>query len=834
MNQCAIFRLNINLVKDTCIFTLSWGEIEQIPAKLAYSKDLNQLYQDWKGAYQNAYPSFKRGITIEDDEDFTPTENEVDWKSRATEAEDSLVTYFNRWLGDQELLKIRNKITETIINNNINNGNKAKLNQGNCVDLLIACDDPDLEKLPWETWEILPKSQQKSSPKIHIFRTLFNIDKNINHQVISLKHSPRVGKTRILVIIADLPSLELDADIKALEVIKKVAILEIIEFKNEKNREIFKEKLINLLEDNRGWDLLIFAGHGQETNGTGGKLRLAENPDIDLSLSDIYSALLKAKNNGLRCAIFNSCEGISSAKYLIDLGLHQVLIMREKIHYTVAPKFLKYLSENLANYQSIHIALQKTCQSLEDQKISEPSSYLIPSLYCHSSKQIDWFKIERLGWSKIWLDFKPKQWEIFTFSSLCFISLFYSVTYRIIDPLIQLRILTQSVYRDLTTQLIEAESPIQLIVIDQNSINKAKQDLPNFEPFPMDRRYLAKIFNKLNDFNPKVVGFNYEIYQEEQYEEQLQQSINNLINDHQTWLIFSKNFYDNRDILSNKYQENWSLQGDMILFYGEMSLPKKSNIICDQDYCSLPYLLTLSYLINQNNDSNIPQPNLANKISFQENIISYLKSDQGDQKIIPHLEKSFSPFNWLSLIDFSIPPHQVYNLLSAEDFLKSSNALLTSEGKNKIFIISPGIYQEGNFGDYSPQYPLPFATSYWCDYARIKQEKPCSFNQSRASPQITGGETFAYMTYQLLTQRRVTAIPDYLLVIIATILGKWLMIKFRQKSIEERKQLVQLSFLGLIIFNLTNLQIYIWTPFLIPCLFPSFIFSSYLIAIFRR
>lgn len=56
-------------------------------------------------------------------------------------------------------------------------------------------------------------------------------------------------------------------------------------------------------------------------------------------MQEIEGSLKIARKRGLQFAIFNSCNGINIAEFLINLGLSQVAVMREPIHDQVAQIF---------------------------------------------------------------------------------------------------------------------------------------------------------------------------------------------------------------------------------------------------------------------------------------------------------------------------------------------------------------------------------------------------------------------------------------------------------------------------------------------------------------
>ncbi|MEC4814045.1 MAG: hypothetical protein SAK29_12345 [Scytonema sp. PMC 1069.18] len=140
--------------------------------------------------------------------------------------------------------------------------------------------------------------------------------------------------------------------------------------------------------------MLFFAGHSNETTFTGGQISIA--PNVSISLSEIEKPLTTAINNGLKFAIFNSCDGLSIANKLIDLGLSQVAIMREKIHNRVAGEFFVQFLNALKEYQDVHEALLTASDYLKVEKnLTYLSAYLIPSLFRHPNAEL--FRLQPSG-----------------------------------------------------------------------------------------------------------------------------------------------------------------------------------------------------------------------------------------------------------------------------------------------------------------------------------------------------------------------------------------------------------------------------------------------------
>ncbi|MEM7713160.1 MAG: hypothetical protein AAF349_06190 [Cyanobacteria bacterium P01_A01_bin.68] len=45
------FNLKIQLIENTCLFELTWGEAQQLNANLTYPKTIVNLYNEWQQCY---------------------------------------------------------------------------------------------------------------------------------------------------------------------------------------------------------------------------------------------------------------------------------------------------------------------------------------------------------------------------------------------------------------------------------------------------------------------------------------------------------------------------------------------------------------------------------------------------------------------------------------------------------------------------------------------------------------------------------------------------------------------------------------------------------------
>lgn len=813
MNLCTVFQLNVLRIGQDCSFQLTCGERPPILAKLKYPGELDRLYRDWRGAYERSYGVPLRA-EIQDDFSFTP--KQVDWKNKSEEAKAALLEKFYQWLGSVELLPIRDEIQSVTFNQL----SEKKLWKGNnnCVDLLISCDSPDLARLPWEMWEIAPKDL------VHISRTAINA----GNKVIAAETIPQRGKPRILAILADARELDLGEDGEAVKLLKKVAVVDATPFKSGD----IKQEFISRLQDDRGWDALIFAGHSNETALTGGKIELA--PGVTLSISEIEDQLTQAKNRGLRVAIFNSCNGICIAESLIKLGLSQVVVMREKIHDTVAHEFLHQLCQSLAKYKDIQTAIWEACEYFETEKYAYPSAYLIPSLFRHPSPQADLFQIEPLGLKRFWRTWKPTKREAITLSAALVLSFLVPVQ----DLLLDVRQLSQAVYRDLTEQLPEGTPPVRLIAIDQDSINQE-----GFNAERMSRAYLAKLVDKIAGFNVKTVGIDYLLHSKESGEAQLANSIESAITQDNTWFVLAVNEEKDLRVHPDIAKSQWSLQGDATFFLWDVKLPDYQtcslfnfDLSGDEQSCPFSYVLALSHLLNQSQSlANLPESkkilstetNPISTNSFQDKLKQFLKQNKGKDRVIAKLKQGLAPFGWRSVIDFSIPPDIAYDRITAKEFLEldPKNPAPGERIEGQIIIIGSGGYV-----DAEDNYSLPLAIDYWLHppnwQKSVSQDERKSFS---------GAEAHAYMVYQFLTGRYpiVSPIFNVLLIGLAAVLGKGMTLLLRQVNAKKRRKLALMLVNLPVVAGLVGLQLYISASVVIPWFFPSVVFGNYFLSVFR-
>jgi CHASE2 domain-containing sensor protein len=589
------------------------------------------------------------------------------------------------------------------------------------------------------------------------------------------------------------------------------------------------------LRDSEGWDVLLFFGHSNETDLTGGVISIA--PEIHLQIQEIVEDLKIAKAQGLQFALFNSCSGLSIADSLIDLGLSQVAIMREAIHNHVAQEFLVQFLQNLADYKDAYHALRSTCEFLRlEQYFTYPSAYLIPSLFRHPAAEVFRLQPKPNWWKRAITPWRPSPVEAIALPVLLLLSCLLPLQ----DKLVAQRLLVQSIYRDFTGQIepisTVAPPPVLLVQIDEASINKAKIS----QPRPMNRKYVALIVDRLGKLNAKVVGIDilFDRYAEDpQDDRQLAHSLRNAVSQHQTQFVLAT-FQENGEWLQANTavaSSNWSISGNVELLQWAMRLAPRD--LSSTSPLPFSYVLAFLHRLNEKFPEEVPQPNWRSSQDFFSQLKQFAESAIGKDftTLLSPLSRrqSLTLFSskiyqrWLHpIIDFSIPPDRIYHRIPAWKLLESNANIPKLQGiQQQVVVLAAGGYGEaGLFKDGQDNFPLPPAVGYW-----RSRENPPDLREK-----LTGGESHAYMIHHLLRDRLVVPVPDLWAVGVAMLLGKGMVLVLSQTAGKKRT----IACGGLVIvplaYGVVSLHVYVSAAILFPWLLPSAAFWIYGIPIWLR
>nr|WP_278562172.1 CHASE2 domain-containing protein [Fischerella thermalis] len=523
---------------------------------------------------------------------------------------------------------------------------KAKPGTTEVVQVFLSCTPIELSRFPWEVWEV--GTEFATAGAIQIIRTPLNIAA----PTVVTPNKPHQGRARILAILGDETGLNFEAEKKMLKSLLRIADVQFVGWQPEKTAAEVRQEISNAIADERGWDVLFFAGHSNETEMTGGELGIA--PDASLSIREIAPQLGAAKKRGLQVAIFNSCSGLSIADALIDLGFAQVIVMREPIHNSVAQGFLVQFLQGMAKHLDVYASLMAARQFLRMGKShTYPSSYLVPSLFCHPGAKL--YQIPQFQWQQRLRQMIPIRFEA--------IALAVSLTLGVLTPfqelLLDTRILTQSVYRNVTAQIPSEEAPpVALVQIDTESLYRA--GIPETQIRPMNRSYIAKLLDRLRTLNTSVVGLDF-IFDTPQKDppsadQDLGQAVRRAV-DANMWLVFGALLEPTREVGTNEAlginKWNWTLQGYVDAYPNFVELPD-----ADRDCrktCPFAYLLSLVQLANQEMIG-LPQPQTTRQQNLRAQLLDVIQRQHPQTGNLSTLWHWRSPFGLQPLIDYSIPP----------------------------------------------------------------------------------------------------------------------------------------------------------------------------------
>jgi CHASE2 domain-containing sensor protein len=787
------FRLKIWRVEQTCIFELAWEAGLQITAQLAYPESLTQLYQDWQTSYLNFYSRSLRARVQGSGDIAAPP---IDARAQLVEAEARFLSAFHFWLSSAELLGVRSQIAKAAIAQQT-----ADADPEGAIEICLTCEPLELARFPWEAWEI--GTEFGTNRTIRIARTPANLRKTA---------SPRQSRRqlRILAILGDDTGLDFHTDRQAMASLGKQAEVVFVGWQAGRDPEGLKETIATAIADPQGWDILFFAGHSNETSITGGELTIA--PNVSILVQEIAPQLIQARDRGLQFAIFNSCSGLSIANSLVDLGLSQVAIMREPIHNRVAQEFLLRFLQHFSEYCDVHTAMLRACEFLKlDRNLTYPSAYLIPSLYRHPEAVP--FRLQRRG-LQTWLQsLRPTRQQTLGLLGCTLISVLPPMQ----NLMLEARVAVQSVYRHRTQQLPKNQPQILLIQVDEDSIRGLDARKIN----PIDRTYLAQVIDQTRtlqgEFKPSVIGIDFLLDRPTPEDPVLAAAVRRSIETNQ-WLLFAAQLNNNgRELgaIPEIANPRATLQGHIGLYLNYVELPVNQDAC--QKSCPFGYLIALA---DQSRTSSTP-PRPDGQDNARDRLLATTTPEM--KKITQNQLAPITPIAerlgqlWLRpIIDYSIPSQQVYQTISAGDFL--SHRSRPNLPSAPIVMIAAGGYEEAGISQVGEDvFPLPLALRYWND-------------GKHQNGLFTGAETHAYMIDQLRRSHRIIPIPALWCIGLATIVGTLIRLLgpqvHRQRNFSRRQRVLgQGAIAGL--YGIGMLQLYIGAGLLVPIGLPAVIVWLY-------
>lgn len=354
------FRVNVLVGQDGANPSI------KLRGKLPPEPTIINQYKHWQTAYnqinfgsdgatkagQNSNPNF-RGLTGHNSR-----------APKCPQLANSLTQQLNNWLSSQN--KDCEKIKKEL---------QRYLSKTDEVWVIIQTDNLDLQRLPWHLWDVFSGNYPK---------TEFSVSLPEYQEVETRSLLPK-DRVKILTVIGNSKELNVEADRQIIEDLPGAEINPIV----EPNLADLTTKL-----GEESWDVIFFAGHSN-TNGETGYLHI--NSTDTVTIADLEPAFKKAISDGLKLAIFNSCDGLGLARQLADLHIPQIIVMREPIPDKVAQDFLKHFLKAYSRGRSLYASMRQARQKLEENwKEKYPGASWLPVI-CQNPAELPmtWFELRQ-------------------------------------------------------------------------------------------------------------------------------------------------------------------------------------------------------------------------------------------------------------------------------------------------------------------------------------------------------------------------------------------------------------------------------------------------------
>ncbi|NEN99384.1 MAG: CHASE2 domain-containing protein, partial [Moorea sp. SIO3I7] len=251
-----------------------------------------------------------------------------------------------KWLNSEQFIPINNRL-------------RAELNPEETIRVLIRTENTQLQKLPWHLWDFFDHY-----PKAEVAISGMDFERSDQPPAATDKFN-----VKILAILGHRAGIDIDKDRQYLDNLPNAETRFLVERKHhEINDQLW----------NQPWDIIFFAGHS-ETEGETGRIYI--NPTDSLRIDQLRYGFQKAVAQGLKLAIFNSCDGLGLARDLHDLQIPQIIVMRDLVPDLVAQNFLKYFLKGFAEGKSLYLATREAREKLQGLESQFPCASWLPVIY---------------------------------------------------------------------------------------------------------------------------------------------------------------------------------------------------------------------------------------------------------------------------------------------------------------------------------------------------------------------------------------------------------------------------------------------------------------------
>ncbi|MEM9927072.1 MAG: CHAT domain-containing protein [Cyanobacteria bacterium P01_D01_bin.50] len=327
---------------------------QQFIGSLPPAPNLIELYKRWQLMYQSFYDCLILRSFDEDGDEIEIIESDVTNISDVgfDSLSQNLQAHICTWLNSKEFLNIERKL-------------RSALNPEEEIKVIIQTNDFWLRRIPWYWWDFF-----EDYPKAEI--ALFKPDYKRSTTLVQPNWTK--NKVRILAVMGNSIGIDPEAENRFLKSLQDAEV----KFLIKPSRQKFNSYLWN----SQGWDMLFFAGHSH-TEEERGRIYINENKtNNSLTLEQLEEALKAAIENGLKLAIFNSCDGLGLASVLEKLSIPTTIVMREPVPNLVAQVFFKFFLEFFAQKRnSLYLSFQQARRQLQGLENKFPGASCLPVIF---------------------------------------------------------------------------------------------------------------------------------------------------------------------------------------------------------------------------------------------------------------------------------------------------------------------------------------------------------------------------------------------------------------------------------------------------------------------
>ncbi len=341
------------------LWVSGYSRPQQFVGSLPAAPILVKLYRHWQSIYTHIYSKlvdaqeFRRQLVDESVDEDDELEIETEGINNISqfsfdEVCQNLKQNLNSWLSTPDFLYIDRQV-------------RSQLDRESEIQVTLETNDNLLRRLPWHCWEFFedyPQAELALSQQTYIRQ---------------VQKQQETQKVRILAVLGGTQGIDLAAEQSFLENLEQAQTKFLtLPSHQELNRELLNPQ---------GWEILFFAGHSQ-TEGETGRIYLNENStNNSLTIEQLQVSLKIAIANGLKLAIFNSCDGLGLANTLGKLHIPTIIVMREPVPNRVAQEFFKhFLSAFALSHLSLYLSVRQAREQLQILECDFPGASWLPAI----------------------------------------------------------------------------------------------------------------------------------------------------------------------------------------------------------------------------------------------------------------------------------------------------------------------------------------------------------------------------------------------------------------------------------------------------------------------